>query len=653
MKKTIVPALLLLLVLTYSVWLRWPTLNEGNPYFYHEDEAHHYNRLVDMVKRGSLNPEYFHKPSLHFYLRMPAVLLGFWVSKRAGEIRSVKDLRTRDRFGLAKYSFSWSHPTVVIFVRAVTLMLVLLTCGLVFVAARLLSINVPAGIIAVLFLSASPEIFNYSGFIGVDVPLMFFSLLASVIALWALRTPTSSAIWLLGIVSGLAVSCKYNGMPIALLAILVLWSSTRAKKLKLTKLLIVAALIGPIVGFFIGSPYILVSMPLFVKQLSYEIWHYAVAGHAGHSASPGLPQVAHYLHWLCGDGLGLAVTALTLVGIPCMARMLGARGAIFLSFPILFFALMCAQKANFVRNMLPILPYLVIAAAYTLQLCISRVCSQRYLTYPLYALLGIGLVIAPLSSTLLLRSHAVALTDTRSDLKRWIVALSEVSDIAISGDIQPAPSLTQLKGVSVVDPTTNLEQLYLSGFDRVVRISPITNEQSPVSATIHEEHVLYGSTEPSRVLKSPQIYIYRFSDSNSIDLETSTIPIHTVTIAQPISIAGENHLWLTEKLSRITLNGLPKNSSERETPLRIDVMSPWSGQKIDFIGKNWQQQILLNQKNPGEWNSIELTVPAGQLRNQDSLIIRLSTVSSPATRALSSDTRRLGIAIQGVGLLKE
>ena len=69
--------LLAFIIIGIAAWLRFPFINSGMPYFYDEDEAHHHNRVVNMVKRGEFNPNYFLKPSLHFYLRMPVVAVSF------------------------------------------------------------------------------------------------------------------------------------------------------------------------------------------------------------------------------------------------------------------------------------------------------------------------------------------------------------------------------------------------------------------------------------------------------------------------------------------------------------------------------------------------------------------------------------------------
>ena len=69
LKKAAMVACAVLLALV----LRAPLVSSNSRYFYHEDDAHHFNRTVEMAQRFDLNPSYFNKPALHFYLRMPVV----------------------------------------------------------------------------------------------------------------------------------------------------------------------------------------------------------------------------------------------------------------------------------------------------------------------------------------------------------------------------------------------------------------------------------------------------------------------------------------------------------------------------------------------------------------------------------------------------
>jgi Dolichyl-phosphate-mannose-protein mannosyltransferase len=635
--KIVLSALFFLLILASSLWLRFPTLNEGEPFFYHEDEAHHFNRIVTMVQKASFNPEYFHKPSLHFYLRMPAVLIGYYFSKRAGEINSINEIKTRNRYGLARYSFSWSHPKVVWAVRAVSLLLTMLTCFLVFVIARQLKLSFPASLLALAIFSSSPEIYNYSSFIGVDTPLMFFCLLSCSIALAVTKNLTRTKLWFLGIICGFAVSCKYNGLPIAILPIL---SLVAARQLKNPSYLI-SALLAPVIGFFIGSPYILVSSALFLKHIKYEIWHYAVAGHEEHSATPGIAQVLHYGRWLLTDGLGTCATVCALIGIVVALRSYGIRAIIFISFPILFFILMCAQKVNFVRNMIPVLPFLAILAAVFLNGLIQRITKFNIGRYTLYLLAAFITITTPLLTTLTLRAQSEALTDTRNDLFIW--QKNNLLETAISGDLQPQVKLTKLNGVTVIDPTIDLDQLYQSGFDRLITKGSLANKIARLTVATEEKHFL-GTSDIQRVPQSPDIHIYKLVPSK--DLRTDLIKILDIKLGQPLIEHNEEHLWLTERTSKLKFEALNIGLKNGMIKLELEIMSPWNSQQIEFVGENWNKQILLNHKNPGEWHKILVDVPAQAFNEQKSIYVSLKRVSSPLSHKLNADTRRLGVAIK-------
>ena len=105
-------------IVLLAAWLRVPYVTRGLPYFYEMDEAHHFQRTVQMVKEGSFDPKYFNKPSLHFYLRMPVVAVSFIVAARAGEIRRVDELATRKLGDTGGWAFTASHPRIAVWSRA-------------------------------------------------------------------------------------------------------------------------------------------------------------------------------------------------------------------------------------------------------------------------------------------------------------------------------------------------------------------------------------------------------------------------------------------------------------------------------------------------------------------------------------------------------
>ncbi|NLF25016.1 MAG: phospholipid carrier-dependent glycosyltransferase, partial [Deltaproteobacteria bacterium] len=342
----------LVLALLLALWLRLPFIGAGMPYFYDEDEAHHFNRTVEMVKKGEFNPNYFHKPSLHFYLRMPVVAVAFLWTVRNGQIRSVQDIQTRDPYGLGGYAFTASHPGIVKWNRALSVAFSLGLVLLAFLITKELLACEGAALLAALGTAVSPELIENAAVIGVDMPMALLCLLAVYLALKLYRSFSVKLLVLTGLVCGLAVSAKYNALPIMFLPLLVL---LLLRRFAFTELLL--AITVPVLGFLVGSPFTLLSLPLFLDQFAYEIWHYGVSGHEGHSAEPGWPQALFYLKWLSWSGIGLGACALSVFGVLALLARDFKKALLFLFFPCAFILLMISQKANFTRNLLVFIPF--------------------------------------------------------------------------------------------------------------------------------------------------------------------------------------------------------------------------------------------------------------------------------------------------------
>ncbi len=83
-------------VVLIGFWFRAPRVNEGMPYFYHPDEATHFYRSVRMLQTNDYHPYYFRKPTLCFYIRLPAIAGGFLWSAREGEMNRIGEIVRRD-----------------------------------------------------------------------------------------------------------------------------------------------------------------------------------------------------------------------------------------------------------------------------------------------------------------------------------------------------------------------------------------------------------------------------------------------------------------------------------------------------------------------------------------------------------------------------
>ena len=485
-------------LLLVALWLRFPFVGAGLPYFYDEDEAHHFNRVVNMVKTGSWNPQYFHKPSLHFYLRMPVVAASFLWSVKKGYLRKVEEIRTRDTFGVGDYAFTASHEGIVRWNRAFSLSLsLLLVMTVYFLARRILKSqgNPALSFAAALPAVFSPDLVRYSAFIGVDI-LMALLCAAAVLSAYCVYSSYSlRGVFFCGLIAGLAVSSKYNALPIVLMPAAVVFAAGQVNCRSLT-----AAFAGPAAGFLAGSPFILVSLPLFLNQFAYEIWHYGVEGHAGHMAEPGLHQLLFYLRWLGSSALGWGFLVLAAAGIVGLISARQRSSGIALVFPLCFGLLMCMQKANFERNMLVIVPFLGIFAAVGISALISRF---RPASRSTFLIIGPALLcsVQPFIHALEMRRQVLDLPESRRTLESVLEEYSVRGlSIAVAGQLQMPPRIYSLPGVVRVDQN-RLDTDVRTKFDVLAAEGPF-QFPSPVLKDIP------GEPGPQRVRKNPHIMIF-------------------------------------------------------------------------------------------------------------------------------------------------
>lgn len=496
--------LLALVIVSIAAWFRYPFIRSGMPYFYDEDEAHHYNRVVNMVKRGEFNPNYFLKPSLHFYLRIPVVAAGFLASVRAGELRSVKEIVTKDSFGVGDYSFSAAPQKIAKWNRAFSTAISVLVVVLTIVLVAALHCAPSVCLLAAALVAVCPPLIQSSATIGVDGIVTALVLLATVLALRVIERPTLGAVLAAGIAAGCAVGTKYNAAPIAVLPLIAVvvargagWGA------------VVGAIVSPCIAFLASTPFLLFNLPLFLDHLGYEIWHYGVAGHEGHMADPGLSQAFFYAHWFWSSALGVGACVFAALGAALMLLRGDKRSVIVVAFPALYLLLMISQKANFTRNMHLMIPYLACCAALAASLI-----GQRFRKFQgvSLAVLMAALCAQPTLWALTARAEARSVVESRLAAAEWLQAhASEATKTAVSGSLQFEPRVFRVPGVVKIDlGKESLESLRAQGFERVVSGA---NEFSPPAdtAALATELNIPGETSLQRIVQNPAIYIYRIN----------------------------------------------------------------------------------------------------------------------------------------------
>ena len=570
--------LALVAVVVFGLWLRYPMIGNGMPYIYDVDEGHHYNRLVEMVKEGELNPRYFRKPSLHFYLRMPAVAGGFLWSATEGELESIEDIVTRDPFGRGGWARAASHPSIVMWTRSVTTVLSLLIIVVTYLLAAHLVQSRWMGVGAALLVASSPGLIRDSGKIGVDTLMALTCLLTIYLAVRAVREPRLSYIVATGLCAGLAVSSKYNALPIALLPLGAYVLSTRW-----TAWGAAAALMTPMLGFLAGTPFALVEIPRVLDGIADGILHYE-RGHGFATGEPGVPQAMFYLRWIAGSATGTLVTAFGMLGALVVLWMHRGTGALVLLFPLLYGLLMVNQRVNFTRNMLVMIPVVCILAMVTVDRLLSWLAARQWppgaasmaLT-PAFVLL---VAFTPIARSLDFHERISSRPpDSRIDVSRWLAGASRAySDTAISGELQFPLQEYLARGVTrFAADEMDTVVLFLAGFDRLV-VGPEFDSARPDLLLV--EQVFPGDqTARPTIPVNPEVRVYRLPhvliESTAVRSLVEEQPRYAV--APPTYVQGEpdtpdewtcapvseseewvepsiEHCWVQSRLARVILD---------------------------------------------------------------------------------------------------
>lgn len=666
--KRIITTVALILICFLAIWLRFPRIQEGMPYLLKEDEAHHFNRIVEMVKSGDLNPHYFHKPSLHFYLRIPVVAASFIWAVREGHIRSVKEIITRDNYGVGEYAFSASHAGIVKWNRAFSVFLSLMIVLLAFFIATELTSSNGAGLVAATLTALSPALIEDSATIGVDIVMSFVCLACIYCGLRLYKNFSLQLLSLCGLLAGLALSSKYNALPIALLPLFVCALSKRFdfKALAL-------AIIMPAVGFILGTPYAIVSLPLFLDQMAYEVWHYGIAAHEGHNAEPGWPQAMFYLSWLNKEALGPVATAFGIIGVLILFVRKCKSNLIFLLFPALFSILMIEQRTNFTRNMLVVVPCIAVIAAIVLDTLVDFLEIKNKWRYALFASFLLAACYYPAQLALKQRDAALNYVDSRLSASVWLLnnKLEGNSDTAIAGQLQLPQSFFNQAGLTRINQNDwSATKLYMAGFDRLLT-APGFKIKEDERSLLSLEQTFDGDEELKRIVVSPRVNVYALkadeaalerlrrdiADKAEFHLSVKLTSAlndkdSTTTCSYGDSTAktpSENLCWITSRISFIKIDGLEnanlKAAADGNVELTVQLQSPWPSQNIQWSMPNWKWDSSLVSSGMHE---VELSVPYKNLMETKGLFVTLSKVLSPESQGSSGDERRLGIGLKAI-----
>jgi 4-amino-4-deoxy-L-arabinose transferase-like glycosyltransferase len=399
-------------VLMMALALRLWGIDFGLPYAYHPDEPGIINRAVRFFRTGDLNPRWFHYPTLYTYIVAAVYLvcyvLGLWGRGFAqpGEMPAPGWLVMGG--GLPEV------PEQFLIARLLTAGLGILTVALSYAIASHVW-DRKTGSIAALFLTVSSLHVANSQFATTDVPMAFMATLSLAFCVRVAGRGHWRDYLLAGLAAGLAVSTKYNAVPV--IASLIVAHSLHSYP-DLVDWRLVLAIGATSVGFAVGMPFAFVELGTFWSGIVFEVKHYA-SGHAGFEGEHTWWWVLRLL--VAQEGLLLPLGSLG--GLAEVLRRLNREILPLCAFVLLYYGMLAGQVVRFSRNLVPLLPALAVLGAGFVGCVLrwTRSCGFVKLVRAGAAAMIAGSLMVPLTKVIK-RDLLLSRKDVRTVAAEWVTS---------------------------------------------------------------------------------------------------------------------------------------------------------------------------------------------------------------------------------------
>lgn len=348
LSRRVVERSLLLVALLAALALRLNGVDFGLPALNDPDEPLFMMTAFEMLRNHSLNPGWFgHPATVTLYCLALVMLAVGGIGIASGRFADV------DAFAAAVYV----DPGIVflparLFIVACGVVCVYLTYRL---GKRLGGAR--TGLIAALFLAVNAVAIEYSQIIRTDMQATVFTLLCALSALAILRTGKLKLYLLAGVFVGLACATKWPAAAIGLSPLCAgIYRIAQGDREHRRLVLFVLAWAATL--FFV-SPFLLLDYPTVIENLSGE----ARPIHPGATGGGFFDNLGWYISGPLLSSLGAGGLLLAAVGLAWAPR--GQRDWFVVIIPtvIAFVLMICLQALRWERWVVPLLPFLAIAAA--------------------------------------------------------------------------------------------------------------------------------------------------------------------------------------------------------------------------------------------------------------------------------------------------
>ncbi len=252
-----------------------------------------------------------------------------------------------------------------------------------------------------------------------DVPMTFLVLVAFLFIVRLSESGETRDLIAAGVAAGLATSTKYNAALIALPAMLVIFTGRLGVQEGWHERFRRAALFGAmmVAAFLLTSPYTLLDFRKFLEDFTFEAGHLA----QGHGRDLGRGW-SHHLVSTLRYGVGVPILASGVAGFLLLLWKDRRKGLLVALFPVTYYLVLGSGRTVFVRYMLPVVPFLCLAAAYavteTALWFAARVGRPRLA--PIMAAAGVVAVVWPSAQSVIAFDQLISLDDNRLLARRWV-----------------------------------------------------------------------------------------------------------------------------------------------------------------------------------------------------------------------------------------
>lgn len=666
-----------LLLLAFAFLVRLPGIKKGLPYIEDQDEGIHFGYLVRMLQSGDYNPHEFQKPFM-LYSRIPITAIAFLKSVERGDLKKLSEIKTRNEYLSNGFEYTVTQPLLVIYNRIFSLGISLLCLFVTYRIANLF-LSSRLSMIAALFLSAMPTHFILSPHIGPDMLVTLLVLVTTYLSIRAHKEGSYSTLLLAGLISGLTIATKYNLFTVLLVP---LTTAILFKREGKNNGLFSSSLIGTFfvlfvlsgLGFILGAPYSLLALPEFLNAAAYEVWHYSLAGESlGFKA-----QLVFFLNRLIYVELGLFTSILVLVGLCNYWKNLERRkiGVILISFSLSYLCYMSTQRQQFIRNLLPLMPFLSIFAASGVEIILQffrgkypkiagHSLKEVSLTLVLLLLLTYPRLIAETQAAITdYRAHTIP--DSRTVAVDWVkkhLGAHEIASVAgqlsLPHDLRKDKRIVQFNANKIYQ-SKDLLSLWQQGVSYVVLPSYLASFKESEVTTIpgvKEKQVIPYSPEVTIISLKDIFSQYALSKFRDQIQDRKTRNDCSMPLAksnqevgwgdyenQAFQLSGKDYKgyqWIEGRYARLNIVGCGLSA----TRLSFHAFTPWPEQNVE---------VYLNSENVGsfklqvgDWNEFSFAIPP-KVKELKNLEFKVSQAGNLSRAGISRDNRNLAIALHGL-----